>query len=218
VWTHCGDPRGCTWERGTLKGLFLGCFGGCGGIKKPCGEEREMLLQCTRRWGRLQNHGETRNSGGCTPPPCHPPQPPALHFEAERLGRTPGLRGEGLLLSASAQGLQSSRGGWGCGWGGAQACRQPAPPKWVPSPRARRRPNRPTGLIPRPVYQEGSMSGSARQKPRSSQGVNGGDTGRAQGIASMWGGNDEPWGVGIGVGGHLKAAAKAISKHTFASA
>lgn len=142
----------------------------------PCHAGREVLLHCTHCWGRLQNCIKTSNFWGCTPhpaTPCIPLLPPHTAFRS-REARTQGLRGEGLLLLASAQELRSSRGGWGCGREGAQACRRPAPPGWMPSPRARRRPNRPTGLIPRPVYQEGSMSGSARQKPRNCQGVMGG--------------------------------------------
>lgn len=113
-----------------------------------------------------------------------------------------GMRGEGLLLSTSDQGFRSSRGAWRCRRGGAQACCWLPPPGWVPSPRARRRPNRPTGLIPRPVYQEGSMSGSERQKQRTHQGVMAaGDTEGGTGHCTHGGVMTNLRGLGKGAGG-----------------
>lgn len=106
-------------------------------------------------------------------------QPPVTSCAAFR-SRESGTRAERrrAFIVGSSQGLRSFRAGWGCRWERPQACHRPAPSGWMPSPRACRLPNRPTGLIPRPVYQEGSMSGSARQKPRNCQGMMQGGTQR----------------------------------------
>lgn len=94
------------------------------------------------------------------PPPTLKPSSPRARFQSrEAEGEEKGFY---WGPPSSAQALRSPRGDWGCR--GAQAGRKLPPPSWVPSPRARRRPNLPTGLIPRPVYHEGSMSGSARQQ------------------------------------------------------
>lgn len=98
----------------------------------------------------------------------HPNPPPSTGFWSRESG--PGRRrGKGFYWRSpsSTQALRCSRGGWVCR--GMQAGCRTAPLGWALSPSARRRPNRPTGLMPRPVYQKGSMSGSAKRETRNSQ-------------------------------------------------
>lgn len=141
----CGTP-GDTPGKGVPMSLFLGCFLGNEGINvrgKGCPTVTPA-----------ETHGDRAGLGVTAParPRCG----------LEQRGWDTGVRGEGILLSAPAQGLSRSRGGRGA-----------AQPRWPPPAWACRLPKRPTGRIPRPVYHEGSMSGSARGKPRARRGLDG---------------------------------------------
>lgn len=100
---------------------------------------------------------------------CPTPSSPCTGFQSRvRTRQEKRKKGFYWCHPSSTQALRCSREGWVCG--GMQAGCRAALLGWVLSPSARRRPNLPTGLMPRPVYQEGSMSGSARREARNSQG------------------------------------------------
>lgn len=90
--------------------------------------------------------------------PCPTQSSPCTGFQSRvRTRQEKRKKGFYWCHPSSTQALRCSREGWVCG--GMQAGCRAALLGWVLSPSARRRPNLPTGLMPRPVYQEGSMSG-----------------------------------------------------------